>query len=194
MAKLYFYHGAMNAGKSTTLLQASYNYKERGMKTLLLLPSLDTRDKQGYIHSRIGLAACATTFERDTNLFEKVQRLAKEEKLHCVLIDEAQFLSPDQVTELCKIVDQLKLPVLTYGLRTDFQGSLFPGSRRLLALADEIVEIKTMCHCGKKATMNMRVDSEGKQIVEGPQVQIGGQESYVGTCRYHHGLGQGYAP
>lgn len=190
MAKLYFYYSAMNAGKSTVLLQSSHNYNERGMQTLLFTPSLDTRAGQGVIRSRIGLAQEACCFNKEDDLFEITQKQLEEgQDYACILIDEAQFLSKKQVNQLAAICDKLKIPVLAYGLRTDFLGELFPGSASLLALADELVEIKTVCFCGKKATMNMRVDGAGQAIREGEQVQIGGNESYVSVCRRHFNEG-----
>lgn len=186
MAKLYFYYSAMNAGKTTTLLQSSYNYRERGMDTLLYVPEIDVRFKKGIITSRIGLMSDAVTFSADFDFFVGISR-QKEilPRLTCILVDEAQFLTKVQVLQLCRVVDELRLPVLTYGLRTDFQGETFEGSHALLALAEELSEIKTICHCGRKATMNIRTDDAGKRILEGEQVQIGGNESYVSVCRRH---------
>ena len=175
----------MNAGKTTTLLQSSHNYAERGMKTLLLKPHIDDREGGKQIRSRIGLEAEAVNFSRNEDLFQGVQGHHDSENLHCVLIDEAQFLSRKQVTQLGNIVDQLGIPVLCYGLRTDFRGELFEGSRFLLAWADELREIKTVCHCGKKATMTVRLNSEGLPMRAGEQVLIGGNESYVSMCRIH---------
>jgi thymidine kinase len=185
MAKLYFYFSAMNAGKSTTLLQSSHNYHERGMQTLLFCPAIDNRVQTGKIHSRIGLDANAVVFEKYSNLFNYAKNEYKKNKIACVLIDEAQFLTEQQVHELTEIVDKIKIPVLAYGLRSDFLGNLFEGSKYLLAWADEMVEIKTICFCGKKAIMNMRIDKDGNKITEGEQVQIGGNESYISTCREH---------
>ena len=186
MAKLYFYYSAMNAGKSTVLLQSSYNYRERGMQTLLFTPLIDTRVEQGVISSRIGLSEKAIPFHAEDNLFDITQRgLQSGNQYACLLIDEAQFLTRTQVTELVTITDELSIPVLTYGLRTDFRGELFPGSQYLLAWADELIEIKTICHCGRKAIMNCRIDAEGKMITEGEQVFIGGNESYISLCRKH---------
>lgn len=191
MAKLYFYYAAMNAGKSTVLLQSSHNYKERGMKTLLFTASIDTRYEQGVIFSRIGLSEQAVAFKETDNLFAlTLERLNQEQNYACVLIDEAQFLTRDQVYQLTEIADQLSIPVLAYGLRTDFRRELFPGSQYLLAWADELIELKTICHCGRKATMNMRLDSQGQAVAEGEQVLIGGNESYVSTCRMHHKRGE----
>ncbi|OGT56669.1 MAG: thymidine kinase [Gammaproteobacteria bacterium RIFCSPHIGHO2_12_FULL_42_10] len=186
MAKLYFYYSAMNAGKSTVLLQSSYNYQERGMDTLLFSPACDHRFGENIISSRIGLHAEAIAFDAQFNFFEFTQaKLRHNNKLKCVLVDEAQFLTKQQVLELTEIVDQLDLPVLTYGLRSDFRAEPFPGSQYLLIFADNLVELKTICHCGRKATMNMRVDAEGKPTQVGAQVQIGGNESYVAVCRKH---------
>ncbi len=186
MAKLFFYYSAMNAGKTTTLLQSSYNYRERGMNTLLYIPVIDTRYGSGRIVSRIGLASEAIPFERTFDFFKEVKNQREIlPKLACVLIDEAQFLTKQQVTQLCRIVDQLNLPVLTYGLRTDFLGETFEGSHYLLALAEEIIEIKTICHCGRKATMNARIDEQGRRVKEGEQIEIGGNDRYVALCRKH---------
>ncbi len=185
MAKLYFYYSAMNAGKTTTLLQSSHNYIERGMNTLVLKPGIDNRDGLTKVRSRIGLEADALTFSLQDDLRQLVEQRNRERHLHCVLVDEAQFLNRDQVFQLGEVVDQLGIPVLTYGLRTDFRGELFEGSRFLLAWADELREIKTVCHCGKKATMVLRLDSEGRPVSTGAQVQIGGNETYVSVCRGH---------
>lgn len=175
----------MNAGKSTVLLQASHNYRERGMHTLLLTAALDNRVGVGTIGSRIGLEAEAETFAEGDDLFDRVQRAHDKTQLNCVLVDEAQFLSEDQVWQLCRVADRLGVPVMCYGLRTDFQGKLFPGSSTLLALADTLREIRTICWCGRKATMVVRQDGEGRVIDEGDQVAIGGEESYVSLCRRH---------
>lgn len=186
MAKLYFYYSAMNAGKSTVLLQSAYNYEERGMATVLFTPALDNRFAVGKIHSRIGLSAKAVSFSAEFDLFKHTQAVqAQTPNLRCVLIDEAQFLSKEQVMQLTEIVDVLDLPVLAYGLRSDFRGEPFPGSQYLLVLADNLVEIKTICHCGRKAIMNMRLDAEGKPTTTGSQVQIGGNDTYVSLCRSH---------
>ena len=185
MAKLYFYYSAMNAGKSTILLQSSYNYRERGMNTLILAPELDTRYGSGQVTSRIGVKADAHTFNTIDNLYVLTERLHAEAPLHCVLVDEAQFLTKSQVRQLTDICDHLDIPVLTYGLRTDFQGNLFEGSQHLLAWADSLAEIKTICHCGSKATMVLRIDAEGRAIKDGRQVQIGGNERYLSVCRKH---------
>ena len=184
MAKLYFYYSAMNAGKTTTLLQSNYNYRERGMQTLLLKPALDDRDGE-VIRSRIGLTAQATNFSANDDLLELARRNLAERPLHCVLLDEAQFLTRNQVQQLGDVVDELSIPVLAYGLRTDFQGELFEGSRHLLAWADELKEIKTICHCGGKAIMVVRVDESGQALRSGSQIQIGGNEQYVSLCRRH---------
>ncbi|QEG01133.1 Thymidine kinase [Stieleria maiorica] len=185
MAKLYFYYSTMNAGKSTTLLQCSYNYHERGMKTLILLPEIDTRDQAGKVTSRIGLAADAVTFDLADNLLSMVRHRHQTETLHCVLVDEAQFLTARQVKQLSDVCDDLDIPVMAYGLRTDFQGNLFTGSEVLLAWADTLTEIKTICHCGRKATMVLRIDDSGHPIKDGRQIQIGGNERYVSVCRRH---------
>ncbi len=185
MAKLYFYYSSMNAGKSTSLLQSSYNYKERGMNTLVLAPRLDDRFGRGKVASRIGIESDATTFESDTDLFDVIASQNVEEPLHCVLIDEAQFLTRDQVFQLTEVTDQLSIPVLAYGLRTDFQGEPFDGSKYLLAWADTLKELKAICHCGTKATMVLRLDSEGNAVTEGSQVEIGGNDRYISMCRKH---------
>lgn len=184
MAKLYFYYSAMNAGKTTTLLQSAHNYHERGMRTLILTPQLDDRYGKGVVQSRIGLKANGRVFERADDL-EAIARgdIAANGPLDCVLVDEAQFLSKRQVWELTEIVDKLDVPVLAYGLRTDFRGELFEGSQYLLAWADSLGEIKTICHTGRKATMVVRVDDEGRAVTQGPQVEIGGNERYVSVSR-----------
>lgn len=187
MAKLYFYYAAMNAGKSTVLLQSSHNYRERGMNTLLFTPGIDTRYKKGIICSRIGLSEPALTIHDTDNLYQITLDLQQQgQRYACVLIDEAQFLTRDQVYQLTEITDQLSVPVLAYGLRTDFMGNLFSGSQYLLAWADELIELKTICHCGRKAIMNMRINALGEAIMEGEQVLIGGNESYVSICRLHY--------
>ena len=185
MAKLYFHYSTMNAGKSTLLLQASHNYQERGMNTYLITAQLDNRAGEGKIGSRIGIGAAADTFTGDDDLFAKIQAKLNLEKISCVLIDEAQFLTSQQVWQLAKAVDDLVVPIMCYGLRVDFLGNLFPGSASLLALADEMREIRTICHCGKKATMVARLNEEGKVITKGQQIQIGGNESYISLCRLH---------
>ena len=191
MSKLYFYYSAMNAGKSTILLQSSYNYQERGMDTLLFTPEIDNRHSIGQIASRIGLAASAVTFDEHFNFYTYVkQALEKNANIECILLDEAQFLKRVQVHQLTEIADQLHRPVLTYGLRTDFRGELFEGSQHLLAWADDLSEIKTICHCGRKATMVVRVDENMQAIHDGPQIEIGGNLRYISTCRKHFKLGQ----
>ena len=185
MAKLYFHYSTMNAGKSTLLLQASYNYVERGMQTYLLTANFDDRAGTGRIGSRIGIRADADTFASKTDLFSNIQERLNAGPCACVFIDEAQFLSADQVWQLARAVDDLKVPVMCYGLRVDFQGKLFPGSAALLALADEMREIRTICHCGKKATMVVRQDEHGNVLKDGAQVQVGGNETYVSLCRVH---------
>jgi thymidine kinase len=184
MAKVHFYYSAMNAGKSTTLLQSSYNYNERGMETLLFLPSFDDRGGEGYIASRIGLKAKATCFDSDFDFAKHVSMvLKKQPRLACLLVDEAQFLTKEQVKQLCCIADFLNIPVLAYGLRSDFLGETFEGSQYLLAWADVLVEIKTICRSGRKATMNMRINTEGAPVLEGEQVSIGGNERYTAVSR-----------
>ncbi|MEJ2257959.1 MAG: thymidine kinase [Woeseiaceae bacterium] len=185
MAKLYFYYSSMNAGKSTNLLQSSYNYKERGMNTLVLAPGFDDRYDIGKVTSRIGIESEATTFANDTDLFKLVEESNAAEPLHCVLIDEAQFLTRDQVFQLSEVTDKLNIPVLAYGLRTDFQGEPFEGSKYLLAWSDNLKEIKAICHCGTKATMVLRMDEHGNAVTEGSQVEIGGNDRYVSMCRKH---------
>ena len=175
----------MNAGKSTVLLQAAHNYKERGMVPYLLTAQMDDRAGLGQIASRIGIEASADTFSPSDNLFDKLAARKNDGAVACVFVDEAQFLSEDQVWQLARAVDDLKLPVMCYGLRVDFRGKLFPGSATLLALADEMREVRTICHCGKKATMVIRQDAAGKVITDGAQVQIGGNETYVSLCRRH---------
>jgi thymidine kinase len=184
MAKLYFYYASMNAGKSTNLLQANFNYGERGMATMLWTAALDNRAEQP-IASRIGLGAEASRFGPGTNLWEAVMAQHRETPLACVLIDEAQFLTATQVWQCARIADEAGIPVLCYGLRTDFRGDLFPGSAVLLGIADALVELKAVCHCGRKATMNLRTDEDGTPIVHGAQTQIGGNEQYLALCRRH---------
>lgn len=184
MAKLYFYYSAMNAGKTTTLLQSAHNYRERGMRVLILAPALDDRAGVGRVASRIGLESPAEAFAPGDDLLAWTERdIAARGRLHCVLVDEAQFLRKAQVWQLTEIVDALRIPVLCYGLRTDFRGELFEGSQYLLAWADEMHEIKTICHSGSKATMTVRVDDEGRAVQDGPQVEIGGNERYVSVSR-----------
>jgi len=185
MAKLYFYYASMNAGKSTTLLQADFNYRERGMTTMLFTAAIDDRFAAGTITSRIGLEAGAIPFEAGTDIAAIVAARHAHEKISCVLVDEAQFLSSAQVDQLAHLADVVGIPVLAYGLRTDFQGQLFPGSARLLALADSLIELKSVCECGRKATMNLRVDAEGRAVIEGAQTEIGGNDRYVALCRKH---------
>ena len=192
MAKLYFYYSSMNAGKSTVLLQSSYNYGERGLHTLKFTPAVDDRAGVGRIQSRIGLAGDASTFTATDNLLERVYAEHTAKPLACVLVDEAQFLSREQVRQLSDVVDTLDIPVLCYGLRTDFQGNLFEGSAALLAWADALVEIKTICHCGRKATMVLRVDAEGLVVREGAQIEIGGNTRYVSVCRRHFKEGRAH--
>ncbi len=185
MAKLFFNYSTMNAGKSTVLLQASHNYREHGMNTYLLTAQIDGRAGQGRIASRIGIGARADTFDADSDLFEMVETRRQSGPLACVFVDEAQFLSSGQVWQLARVVDDLNLPVLTYGLRVDFRGELFPGSATLLAIADEMREVRTICRCGRKATMVVRQNSQGQVVTDGEQVQIGGNETYVPLCRRH---------
>ena len=184
MAKLYFYFSTMNAGKSTALLQSSYNYKERGMRTLVYTAAIDERS-DGRVQSRIGLASEARHYGPGVDLFREVGVEHAREPVSCVLVDEAQFLAPSHVRELAGVVDELGIPVLCYGLRTDFRGELFPGSARLLAVADELVELKTICHCGRKATMVVRTGPDGRVERSGAQVEIGGNERYLPLCRRH---------
>lgn len=191
MAKLFFYYSAMNAGKTTTLLQSSYNYQERGMNTLTFTPDFDHRYGAGKISSRIGLQSDAYAFSKDFNFYDHVAHQRKViPNLKCLLVDESQFLTKLQVHELCRIVDEFNLPVLCYGLRTDFLGELFEGSRALLGLADELIELKTICHCGRKATMNARINASGQMVREGEQVEIGGNDRYIALCRRHYSAGQ----
>ena len=184
MAKLYFNYSTMNAGKTTVLLQAAHNYSERGMNPFLLTASADIRSGIGTIKSRIGLKKSAQTFSQSVDLLNKVKEANSKKSISCVFVDEAQFLTEQQVWQLAKVVDDLKIPVLCFGLRVDFQGNLFPGSQGLLSIADELKEVKTICHCGKKATMVIR-QLNGKTVVDGDQVQIGGNESYTSLCRKH---------
>ncbi len=181
MAKLYFYYSSMNAGKSTALLQSSYNYKERGMNTLVLAPFLDDRFGAGKVTSRIGIETEATTFRQEEDLFEMIETATRQDPLHCVLIDEAQFLTKDQVFQLGDVTDKLNIPVLAYGLRTDFRGEPFDGSKYLLAWSDNLKELKAICHCGSKATMVVRFDEDGNAVTEGSQIEIGGNDRYVST-------------
>ena len=185
MAKLYFNYSTMNAGKSTVLLQASHNYRERGMETYLLTAQFDKRAGDGRIASRIGIGQDADTFAPGEDLFAKIATRLDQGKVACIFIDEAQFLGKDQVWQLARAVDDLGVPIMCYGLRVDFQGELFPGSAALLALSDEMREVRTICHCGKKATMVIRQDDQGNALLEGDQVQIGGNETYISLCRRH---------
>jgi thymidine kinase len=183
MAKLFFYYSSMNAGKTTILLQSAHNYKERGMTPLLFTPKLDDRYGAGVIKSRIGLEAKAIIFDNTDDLFETTRSRLEDKNIHCVLVDESQFLTKDQVFQLSEIVDRLEIPVLCFGLRTDFRGELFEGSQYLLAWADELKEIKTICHTGRKANFVVRIDDEGYAVKEGAQVEIGGNERYVSVSR-----------
>jgi thymidine kinase len=185
MAKLYFYYSSMNAGKSTMLLQSSYNYQERGMETMILVPDLDRRFGEGIVGSRIGLKAKALVFLPQDDLQKIVRKQLEQQPVDCVLVDEAQFLTRQQVRQLSDLCDFEGIPVLAYGLRTDFQGELFEGSRYLLAWADAMIEVKTICHCGRKATFVLRVDADGVAVRDGQQVEIGGNDRYVSVCRRH---------
>ncbi len=184
MAKLYFYYSSMNAGKSTTLLQADFNYRERGMATMVWTAELDTRSA-GMVQSRIGLEAGAHLYRPATDLFAEISAQHAQSRLDCIMVDEAQFLTKAQVWQLAKLADELSIPVLCYGLRTDFQGELFPGSAVLLGIADALVELKAVCWCGRKASMNLRVDAAGRPVNEGEQTEIGGNDRYVALCRKH---------
>jgi thymidine kinase len=185
MAKLYFYYASMNAGKSTVLLQTDFNYRERGMGTMLWTAGIHDRSGFGVIDSRIGIKATGNTFRPGLDLRAAIEAELKARPLHVVLVDEAQFLSRDQVYQLASVCDELDVPVLCYGLRTDFQGNLFEGSATLLALADKLVELKAICECGRKATMNLRVDAEGHAVRAGEQTEIGGNDRYIALCRRH---------
>ncbi len=185
MAKLYFYYSSMNAGKSTALLQSSYNYQERGMNTIVLAPQLDDRYEIGKVTSRIGLQSDATAFKQTDDLFIVINDANEKSKIDCVLIDEAQFLTKEQVFQLGKITDMMNIPVLTYGIRTDFQGEPFEGSKYLLAWSDNLKELKAICHCGSKATMVLRHDENDQVVKKGAQVEIGGNDKYVSVCRKH---------
>jgi thymidine kinase len=187
MAKLYFYYSAMNAGKTTNLLQSNYNYQERGMGTILFTPKIDNRVREGVIASRIGLQADAYAFTAESDLYEYAKQavVKSKHKIACVLVDEAHFMNKNHVIQLTDIVDKLNLPVLAYGLRSDYTGEVFEGSKYLFAYADELSEIKTVCHCGKKATMNLRFDETGQAVKQGAQVVIGGNDQYISTCRKH---------
>jgi thymidine kinase len=184
MAKLYFYYSSMNAGKSTTLLQADFNYRERGMRTMVWTAALDSRS-QGMVRSRIGLEAQAHLYTPATDLWAEARAAHLAQPLDCVLVDEAQFLSAAQVWQLARLADEAGIPVLCYGLRTDFRGELFPGSAALLGIADALVELKAVCHCGRKATMNLRVDTSGAAVHDGAQTEIGGNDRYLALCRKH---------
>lgn len=186
MAKLYFYYSTMNAGKSTTLLQSDYNYRERNMNTLVYTAAIDDRFGIGQVTSRIGISRQAKLFDKTSNLFLDISTHLAQEKLHCILVDEAQFLTKEQVFQLSDVVDKLHIPVLCYGLRTDFQAELFEGSQYLLAWADQLEELKTICFCGRKANFVLRLNKNGKVIKEGEQIQIGGNDSYMSVCRLHY--------
>ncbi|WP_196257899.1 thymidine kinase [Pelagibacterium limicola] len=194
MAKLYFSYAAMNAGKSTILLQASHNYRERGMNTLLFTAALDDRAGLGVIASRIGVSTQARYFSPEDDLFTQIAEAHARETCSCVFFDEAQFLTPDQVWQLARVADRLGIPVMCYGLRTDFQGKLFPGSAELLAIADSLREIRTICHCGAKATMVVRLGADGAPLTEGDQIDIGGNDKYVSLCRRHWEEETGHYP
>ncbi|TPE47595.1 thymidine kinase [Maribrevibacterium harenarium] len=194
MAKLYFYYSAMNAGKSTILLQSAHNYRERGMQVILYTAAIDDRFEQGKIASRIGIAAEANLFQPDTNLFAAIAAVTSEQNTSCVLIDEAQFLTTQQVQQLTDVVDELGIPVLAFGIRTDFRGELFAGSQALLAWSDKLIELKTVCHCGSKATMVLRLDERGNVVKDGEQVEIGGNDRYVSVCRQHFKAGISGSP
>ena len=185
MAKLYFNYSSMNAGKSTMLLQANHNYLERGLMPVIYTSHLENRFSENEIVSRIGLKHKSNIFTTKTDIYKDISKLSDKFSVDCLLIDEAQFLTKDQVKQLGKIVDKLDIPVMTFGIRTDFQGNLFEGSKYLLAWADNLKEIKTICHCGRKATMVLKINSSGKIILEGTQIDIGGQEKYVSVCRKH---------
>lgn len=185
MAKLYFYYASMNAGKSTTLLQADFNYRERGMRTLLFTAGIHDRGGKGVIDSRIGLTQNAIPFDEATDLRVIAEDEHFKAPIACILVDESQFLQPQQVRQLAHLADEVGIPVLCYGLRTDFQARLFPGSAELLALADSLIELKSVCECGRKATMNLRVDASGNAVREGEQREVGGNERYVALCRRH---------
>ena len=185
MAKLYFYYASMNAGKSTTLLQAAFNYRERGMAPMLWTADFDRRGGEQAIASRIGLGAEAHRFAADTDFWEAIAGAADAGDVACVLVDEAQWLTPEQVWQLARVADEANIPVVCYGLRTDFRGALFPGSGALLGIADALIELKAICHCGRKATMNLRIDANGSAVREGAQVEVGGNDRYVALCRRH---------
>ncbi|MCU9998285.1 thymidine kinase [[Pasteurella] aerogenes] len=186
MAKLYFYYSTMNAGKSTTLLQSDYNYREREMNTLVYTAAIDNRFGQGQVTSRIGIHREANLFHKNTDLFLEIAAYLEQQKLHCILVDEAQFLTKEQVYQLSDVVDKLHIPVLCYGLRTDFQAELFEGSQYLLAWADQLEELKTICYCGRKANFVLRLNAQGEVVKDGEQIQIGGNERYLSVCRQHY--------
>ncbi|MCK3657744.1 thymidine kinase [Pasteurellaceae bacterium Pebbles2] len=186
MAKLYFYYSTMNAGKSTTLLQSAYNYVERQMNVLLYTAAIDDRFGVGKISSRIGISQSAQLFQKDTNLWQEIQQEVAQNPIHCILIDESQFLTKEQVYQLSDVVDKLNIPVLCYGLRTDFQANLFEGSQYLLAWADQLEELKTICECGRKANFVLRLNEHGKPVKQGEQIQIGGNDRYLSVCRRHY--------
>lgn len=186
VAQLYFYYSAMNAGKSTSLLQSSYNYQERGMRTLIFTAEIDDRYGRGRVASRIGLSSSAALYSQGTDLFHEIKQANDTQELHCILIDESQFLTREQVKQLTYVTDHLNIPVLCYGLRTDFRGELFQGSLYLLAWADKLVELKTVCHCGRKANMVLRLNAEGRPFHDGAQVVIGGNDQYISVCRKHY--------
>jgi thymidine kinase len=185
MAQLYFYYSAMNAGKSTSLLQSAYNYAERGMNAEIFTAALDDRFGQGKVASRIGLESAAHLFTPQTNMQSTIEALLERDKIDCLFIDEAQFLTKQQVQQLIYVVDNLNIPVLAYGLRTDFLAETFEGSRYLLAWADKLIELKTICHCGRKATFVVRIDESGQVVKEGEQVEVGGNDRYESVCRQH---------
>lgn len=186
MAQLYFYYSAMNAGKSTALLQSAHNYREQGMEVVLYTANIDDRDGQGNVSSRIGLKAKADTFDESTHFFLDMETRTSSASYACVLLDEAQFLTREQVDQLARVVDEFNIPVLCYGIRTDFQGELFAGSQRLLAIADKLKELKTVCTCGSKATMTIRIDAAGVPVTAGSQIEIGGNTRYESKCRRHY--------
>jgi len=186
MAQLYFYYSAMNAGKSTSLLQSAHNYAEQGMRALVFTAAIDDRYGRGIVRSRIGLESPAELFDADTDFVAAIAHASAISPLACVLVDEAQFLSAGQVDALARVVDESNVPVLCYGLRTDFRGDLFPGSARLLAIGDKLSELKTVCRCGRKATMTLRLDEAGRPVAAGEQIQIGGNERYESACRAHY--------
>lgn len=186
MAKLYFYYSTMNAGKSTTLLQSSYNYQERGMNTIVYTAAIDDRFGVGKVTSRIGISQEAKLFGAETDLFTEIEQAHQQQILHCILVDEAQFLTKAQVYQLTEVVDKLKIPVLCYGLRNDFRAELFEGSQYLLAWADQLEELKTICYCGRKANFVLRLNADGKAVADGAQIEIGGNDRYLSVCRLHY--------